>query len=241
MKNKKYLIIIGVVLVVLLVILGILLLNKKEKVEEIDNNVYIIHLDNGYRIYDMESYHNKIMIKKSDVVMCITEPCNPILVEDYSITNKNKYRDKFKELVGDKKEITLDATEVDKDTIKLFGEILNEDLVLDEEETPTYKDLGSSDNKDYKTRGYYVEEKDNKVIITLAMGEESTGGYSINIVKVNMIDDGVQIYFEENIPSEKDVVTEAFTYPITQIELDKMPKYVKAQSLDNYEELTRVN
>ena len=240
MKNKKYLIIIGV-LIVILFIIGVFLLSKKEKVEEIDNNVYTIHLDNGYRIYDMESYHNKIMIKKSDVVMCITDPCNPILVEDYSITNKDKYRDKFKELVGDKKEITLNATEVDKDTIKLFSEILNEDLVFDEEETPTYKDLGSSDNQEYKTRGYYVEEKDNKVIITLAMGEKNTGGYSINLVKVNMIDDGVQIYFEENKPSEKDVVTEAFTYPITQIELEKMPKYVKAQSLDNYEELTRVN
>lgn len=237
--NKKLYILLGFIVLVIIIIFGFWYFDKQNKPEQIDQNVYTIHFHTGSMIYDMESFPNKIIVKKSEQVQCIQAPCNPILVEDYSVTSKEEYRNKYKELVGDKKEITVQEKDIDEDTKKMFSKILKVDL--DPKDSISYKVLDNKDDSKYSTRGYYVEEVNNKVLVTVAMGEKNTGGYSINLVRVNIIDDGAQIYFEEDKPSEKDVVTQAFTYPILQIEFDKMPKYIMAQSLDTYEKLERIN
>ncbi|MDE5539873.1 MAG: protease complex subunit PrcB family protein, partial [Bacilli bacterium] len=105
-----------------------------------------------------------------------------------------------------------------------------------------YKILDSYQfDANYIKRGYYIKQlEDGKVRVTVAMGEKNTGGYSISILKVNIIDKGVQIYVEETSPAKEDVVIAAFTYPVAQVEFNMMPEYIMVQNSDNFLEFEKI-
>lgn len=90
-----------------------------------------------------------------------------------------------------------------------------------------YKVIGSKDNPEYKTKGYTVESIKNKTTVTIAMGEQNTGGYSVEVSKIKINNDDVTIYVIEKTPGEDEVVTQAFTYPTTTIEFDKISGDIK--------------
>ena len=49
------------------------------------------------------------------------------------------------------------------------------------------------------------------------MGEKPTGGYSINVEKIEIDGSEATIYVNETIPPEDAEVTQAVTYPLVQI------------------------
>ena len=94
----------------------------------------------------------------------------------------------------------------------------------------TYKLLSEGDyNNDFDQRGYYVgtaADGSGVVVVTVASGMRSTGGYSISIAKVEVDGEKVTIHVEESAPDPDSAVTMAFTYPIAQVELNRMPKKI---------------
>lgn len=97
-------------------------------------------------------------------------------------------------------------------------------------------------NSRYSKRGYYVEKNNNdKVIVTVAMGEKGTSGYTISVDKINIIEGGVEIYVEETYPPKDSNVLTVITYPIIQIEFEKMPEYVKVRSTDDFQDFEIIN
>ena len=84
----------------------------------------------------------------------------------------------------------------------------------------------------YKKRGYTYEIDDESVIYTIAMGEKSTGGYSIGIQKIKIKGNNISIYVTEKVPGMDDIVTDAFTYPIVQVKFNHLPSTVE---VINYE------
>ena len=49
------------------------------------------------------------------------------------------------------------------------------------------------------------------------MGERNTGGYSIDLQNVEVVDNDVKITVEETFPGRNDTVTMAFTYPCVEV------------------------
>jgi|GEM_PF-2623580 len=81
-----------------------------------------------------------------------------------------------------------------------------------------------------KERGFYifdVEEHDYPVNIIIAAGEFSTGGYDIFIDDMNYDNNTFTVTVREICPEPTDIVTEAFTYPCCEIQLNKLPGSVR--------------
>lgn len=83
---------------------------------------------------------------------------------------------------------------------------------------------GDSYATQYKQRGYYINDVDNKYQYIICSGEHSTGGYGIEITRIDTLDVGtVIITVEETTPSPDETVTEAFTYPNCSITFSYEP------------------
>lgn len=226
-KKKVLIIIIGIVFIVLGFVLGYNLNNKR-----VTN--YRIRYYYKNNIYDIEPGLNKYVITKYNVVYCIQAPCEPvkerITYTAYNAKNKeivNKYlkNKKYSEIHWDKL--------TNEENLILLEFVFDQDKNLGKE----YEILETSDyDSKYNKRGYYLD----KELITIAMGEQSTGGYSIKIAKIIIEDKDVQIYIEEDKPSSKDVVTMAFTYPIARVKFNFIPNKILVQSLDSYENFKRI-
>ena len=75
-------------------------------------------------------------------------------------------------------------------------------------------------------RGYYIFDADGgdyPVNIIIAAGEFSTGGYDICIVDMDYDGKDFTVTVREIYPDPTDFVTEAFTYPCCEIQLNKLP------------------
>ncbi len=64
--------------------------------------------------------------------------------------------------------------------------------------------------------------------IVLNMGEKTTGGYSIEVVKVEELSDKIVVTVKENKPTTGDNVTDAITNPYTVVKINsKKPIEIK--------------
>lgn len=151
---------------------------------------------------------------------CIKAPCNQNVLDKIKITNKEDM-DNLKIVFDDilsKENINIttynDLTSKQKEIIKnvfdrnnIFYTIIN--------------DLNQH-NKQYDKRGYYYDEdeKQYRTFITIAMGEKPNGGYSIDVAKIEMNEEGVTIYVNENKPEEGAITTSVMTYPVVQIKFN---------------------
>ena len=52
------------------------------------------------------------------------------------------------------------------------------------------------------------------------MDEKPNGGYSIDVAKIEMNEEGATIYVNENIPEEGETLTLIITYPVVQIKFN---------------------
>jgi len=91
--------------------------------------------------------------------------------------------------------------------------------------------------------GYYLKElMSGEWEITIAMGERSTGGYSIAVDSVEIRDKDVIIKVVETSPKPTDVVTQAFTYPIVRVIVSEEPELISIYEVDTqkvYNEVER--
>ena len=110
----------------------------------------------------------------------------------------------------------------------------NANLGTNTENDLTYTIIGEYGNgTPDQQKGYYVQElPDGSVRVTVAMGEQNSGGHSILINKVDTSNGEARIYVEEISPSEEDTVTMAFTYPTAVVEFNKLPNNIIVESVD---------
>lgn len=96
----------------------------------------------------------------------------------------------------------------------------------------------------YSERGVYYDTENRPnapSYYTIAMGEKNTGGYSIEIDKVNIDSDGnVEVIVKETSPEVGGAVTMAFTYPVCRITLNKLPKSIVVENT-NGEKFEKIN
>lgn len=107
----------------------------------------------------------------------------------------------------------------------------------------TYKIIKSdSYNSEYATRGYYINQTDEKtVLITIASGMKNTGGYDINIENIKVDNKNVKIEVKEKEPQNNSIVNQVIKYPIVQVELSEMPKSLIIKNIDNNSSYKKIN
>ena len=194
---------------------------------------HIIHYKDNMNIYDIKEKNNKLEIDKSDIIVCVKAPCNPIKEKTYTKDNTKEYKEFIKELFKDKDDNELSI--MDNDLTDKQKDILYK--IIDKEKELQYKIVSTEYyNSDYKDKGYYVDTKDDKTIVTVASGKHSTGGYDIRISKVSINGKSAVIYVEETSPNPKDMVTEALTYPTTTIEFDNKLDKIKVVNINTNDE-----
>ncbi|MCS1350175.1 protease complex subunit PrcB family protein [Mechercharimyces sp. CAU 1602] len=69
--------------------------------------------------------------------------------------------------------------------------------------------------------GHSISENEQTYLI-LGLGQRNTGGYQIEVTKVERKEDTVHVYAQEVTPPEGAMVTQAITYPTTVISLDNV-------------------
>ncbi|WP_425446155.1 protease complex subunit PrcB family protein [Dethiothermospora halolimnae] len=64
------------------------------------------------------------------------------------------------------------------------------------------------------SKGYKVlEEDDDGTIVYIGVGEKPTGGYNIEVEKIDKKNDTINIEVKEISPGQEDMVTQILTYP----------------------------
>ena len=168
---------------------------------------------------DENENNYEVEIRKG-TIYCYKAPCNQKVLDKITITDKedmdnlkivfddilseeNRNIKTYNDLPSKQKEIIKNVF----DRNNIFYTIIND---LDQH------------NKQYDKRGYYYDEdeKQYRTFITIAMGEKSNGGYSIDVEKIEMNEEGVTIYVNENKPEEGAITTSDMTYPVVRIKFN---------------------
>jgi len=202
--------------------------NKKPKEEVIEQKESIsrtINFEHNGYFYEIKQDDDKfnIIIKKK--IDCEDEPCNPTRVDSYAVTDNKQIKDLksiFNEVFSNsyEKEITINRNSITIDQYTILEEILRDPTA---EANLTYKIIGPTDNSGLKTSGYKITKDNNKITITITMGERPTGGYSMEITKVVANADNLNIHVKENEPSPNSTTTQVITTPAISIELNLLP------------------
>lgn len=72
-------------------------------------------------------------------------------------------------------------------------------------------------DKNYKEKGFLIENKKKKTTVTITSGEKNTGGYNIVVTNIDIRGNKANIYVNETKPSKNDITTQALTYPSIQV------------------------
>lgn len=90
-----------------------------------------------------------------------------------------------------------------------------------------------------KQRGYKVIEKNGFFYITILMGEQTTGGHSIKIAKVDISGNDIHIYVKEEFSGG--VVTTAFEYPVEIVKLNVEPNNIIVENQNTGSRFKKLN
>lgn len=96
-----------------------------------------------------------------------------------------------------------------------------ENIEQGEEQEVKYEFVGDipdnlieSINNIKNSKGYKVlEEDDDGTIVYIGVGEKPTGGYNIEVEKIDKKNDTINIEVKEISPGQEDMVTQILTYP----------------------------
>ncbi len=212
------------------------------KKEDVKISREIEYTDEVY-VYDIFQNNDKfeIIIKAPDE--CDVEPCSATKVDSYDVTNEKEIsdlKDLFDELFKNtnKKKLSLSRKDISIDQYSILETVFREP---EKQVDVTYKIIGNTDDSGIKEQGYVITKNDDKVIITIGMGERSTGGYSLEITKILANQDILNIEVKPHNPSPDSAVTQAFTTPAVVVELNVLPRTIKIASDTNvvYKEIKK--
>ena len=208
-----------------------------------ENNNKVSRTLNYYldgKIYSIEEKNNYFNIVIKEQVVCVMEPCIPPIIDTISIRKEEDCKALkllFEEIFKNsnlKEKSIYDGEILTNEQIDIIFKILENNNIISKLEYKIINNL-SSYNQKYSQKGFSYETENDSVIYTVAMGEKTTGGYSIDVKKVKIKGNSAIIYVREKIPGENEAVTDAFTYPIVQVKFNKFPTKITVLNYDTNE------
>ena len=200
---------------------------------------------NDGKIYSIEEGEDNFKILTKEVINCFTTPCIPPVLDEKIIEDKEDIRNLkllFDEIFIDSKVKELNAIEGElaDEQLEIILNVLKKNKIIIILEYKIINNLGQY-NGIFRRRGYLYKIEGDSVIYTIAMGEKTSGGYSIEVKEVKIKGDSATIYVTEKSPGKEDIVTDALTYPIVQVKFNKFPSSIEVISYDSGEIFPSLN
>lgn len=200
---------------------------------------------NDGKIYSIEEGEDNFKILTKEVINCFTTPCIPPVLDEKIIEDKEDIRNLkllFDEIFIDSKVKELNAIEGElaDEQLEIILNVLKKNKIIIILEYKIINNLGQY-NGIFRRRGYLYNIEGDSVIYTIAMGEKTSGGYSIEVKEVKIKGDSATIYVTEKSPGKEDIVTDALTYPIVQVKFNKFPSSIEVISYDSGESFPSLN
>jgi hypothetical protein len=199
------------------------------------------------RLFTIEENKDNYKVVTKNVVQCIRAPCNPLIVEEKTITNKEDnenlkivFDEIFKDNDTETKVKNLYYSKLTSRQNEIIKTVLERNKIIYNLDYTIIDDLDEY-NSEYNKRGYYYEEKNDKAIVTIAMGKKPSSGYSINVEKIENDESEVTIDVYESKPPEDASVTHALTYPVVQIKFKQIPSKVNVIDAETGESFSLIN
>ena len=204
--------------------------------------LHYYHTD--YRVYSIVKEEIKFKILTQLPINCLRAPCPFPVLNEKTIDDGEDYAKLealFNEIFKDSelKEKVANEVLTSQQLEVIFNIFENNNITLELK----YEIINKNDfySKQYNKRGYYNEKVEDTLICTIAMGEKTSGGYSIEIQKVKIKGNSVTIYVNEQIPKPGSVVTDAITYPIVKIKFNKVPDKIEVINNETGEKFKRIS
>ena len=90
---------------------------------------------------------------------------------------------------------------------------------------------GRSDEPDVEGGATEVDF-DNEIVVALFMGQQSTGGYAIEVDEIRVDERTATVYYRERRPGPGDIVTQALTSPYHLVRLPRLSQDVSFSRRD---------
>lgn len=221
--------ILTIVLILLSSLLGIVVYDmaKETKIKTKDRTLKYILNNNTYLITEL---NNNFKINEKTITEEDCEYLKSLFDEIFKDTNITEKSIDEKDLSSKQKEKIKEIFE-DNDII---SDLEYEIMKLDEHQK-LY-------NYSYTEKGYSFIKEEESVIYTISMGQQPHSGFSIDVSKVEIIDNSATIYVEEQIPKEGEGISflTVLQYPIAQVKFNKLPSkisVVNSKTGKNYPEI----
>ena len=165
-----------------------------------------------------ENENNYKVEIREPTINCIRAPCKQeYIIDEITITDKediDNLKTLFDEVLNGKSGKIVDYYVLTSKQNEIIKNVFDRNNIF-------YKIKGlDQNNSNYEERGYYEYETQYITFITVAMGEKPSGGYSIDVQKIEMNGEGVTIYVNEKEPEEGVMETSVMTYPAVQIKFN---------------------
>ena len=115
----------------------------------------------------------------------------------------------------------------------IWTAITNDSTFLSMDRYKNYQIVDYEQKSDYKEKGFYYDEDENRMYITIALGQQKYDGYSIRVREAHKIKNDVIFYVEMEEPTGKKWKND--NAPIVKLEITEKPDNVKVVNLNNGE------
>ena len=193
--------------------------------QESSNNLALNYYHTDAKVYSIVNEKDKFKISIKEVIFCFVEPCIFPILDEKIIDDEEdckKLQNLFLEIFKDsnENEISVNEKDLNAEQWNIIFNIFEKYNVFSEIKYEIIKN--GYYLSQYKERGYYCQKVNDTLIVIVTMGKKPTGGFSINVQKVKIKENSVNIYVIEKVPNPGDIVTEAFTYPSVSIKFNKI-------------------
>ena len=188
--------------------------------------------DQKYWNYDIKVKNALLDVKVGQEVQCIKAPCDPIKQTSYGTVIDDDYRQMIAAIFSgsSSNEIDIWRESLSDSTYKTLTRLLSY-----YQDRRKYHSTKKYDNSKYSKRGYYLEKDVDLTKIIISMGRKNTGGYSIDIVNIDVKGPDIYVTVKETSPGLSDNVTMALTNPCVEITVPFNTKVISIKDENNYE------
>ena len=228
--------------IILIVFLAIFL---KDKYIEYSKDVHqVLTYKAGEYEYTIKRDQDNIHVEKVLKENCTGSSCTETKLKEYDVNFEGKkmfairfYIDIKFHFKGGKKTLTPNdiKTEYGKKSIRSL--IHNDEAFLGFKTYTKYEITEYEQMSGYTEKGFKVEPKGEKALLTLALGERGSSGFSIIVNEIHENEGSYIVYIHEQIPTgDNTSYLTVITHPMIQVELEDIPKTVYVYEIDSGDE-----
>jgi len=194
-------------------------------------------------LYTIERDADSIIVLKDKKKACPIPPCEYAREKETEIKFSKMPMTLIKTFLDIKFLFQSTSKEVKITDIKtgfgrrcIYSLINNDESFLKYNKFHKYKVSDYEQMSSYTKRGYLYVETGNRRVLSIAMGEKPTGGYSLSVTNIYKKGNDFYVYVKEQQPNAAESSIALLTHPVISIVLDEKPEKIFVYNVENGEE-----